>query len=244
VLGLAGLGAGAVAVYLTHVEAGPAALLVVGLILLLIAMSGLIPNQIRFGDIAIDLRAVEDFVERAADTAPAKSREFVAALHDLEIRAPEVARAGSEAAAYKDMVILAIDQQLAVLDALPRLQASGEGSGLSPQLVRALPGGRFDLLFEAPDRVVVVEIRSSTRMLSPEWIEDLARQMTYEAELRQKRVVGLLITRTDVRSDVRDAIGKRSGQIQHVVVADHEGWIDLWNAVAIIAGRGSAENAQ
>jgi hypothetical protein len=39
-------------------------------------------------------------------------------------------------------------------------------------------------------------------------------------------------------------IGKRSGHIQHVVVADHKGWIDLWNAVANVAGRGSAENAQ
>jgi hypothetical protein len=202
------------------------------------------PNQIKFGDFAIDLRAVEDFVGRAADAAPANNLEFVAALRDLERRVPEAARPGSEAAAYKGMVILAIDQQLALLDARERLGTSEGSSGLSPQLVRALPGGRFDLFFEAPDRVIVVEIRSSTRMLSPEWIEDLGRQVTYEAELRGKRVVGLLVTRTDLRPDVRDAIGRPSNPIQHVVVADHAGWIDLWNAVANAAGRGSAENAQ
>jgi hypothetical protein len=49
-LGVAGLGAGGVAVFLTHVEAGPVALLAVGLIFMIVALSGRIPSRLKIGE--------------------------------------------------------------------------------------------------------------------------------------------------------------------------------------------------
>ena len=49
-LGLVGVGAGGAAVFITHVEAGPAALIVAGVLFLLIAMSGVMPTRLKVGD--------------------------------------------------------------------------------------------------------------------------------------------------------------------------------------------------
>ncbi len=64
-LGLIGLGAGGVAVFVTHLEAGPVALLVVGFLFLLIGMSGRMPSRLKIGDNeAAWEEAVQVFVER------------------------------------------------------------------------------------------------------------------------------------------------------------------------------------
>jgi hypothetical protein len=49
-LGLAGLGCGGVAVFTTQLEAGPVALLAVGLVLLLIGVGGRLPNRLKVGE--------------------------------------------------------------------------------------------------------------------------------------------------------------------------------------------------
>jgi hypothetical protein len=49
-LGIASLGAGGVAVFITHVEAGPVALLFVGLIFMIVALSGRLPTRLKLGE--------------------------------------------------------------------------------------------------------------------------------------------------------------------------------------------------
>jgi hypothetical protein len=49
-LGLAGLGAGGAAVFITHLEAGPVALLAAGLVLALIGLGGVMPTRLKIGD--------------------------------------------------------------------------------------------------------------------------------------------------------------------------------------------------
>jgi tetratricopeptide (TPR) repeat protein len=49
-LGAGGLGAGGVAVFVTKLEAGPVALLVVGFLFIIIGMSGKLPNRLKIGE--------------------------------------------------------------------------------------------------------------------------------------------------------------------------------------------------
>lgn len=49
-MGVAGLGAGGVAVFVTKLEAGPVALLAVGFLFLVVGMSGRLPNRLKIGE--------------------------------------------------------------------------------------------------------------------------------------------------------------------------------------------------
>ena len=64
--GIAGLGAGAVAVFVTHLEAGPVALLAVGLIFMIFGLAGTLPTRLKVGDNEaaweLERQAVETFV--------------------------------------------------------------------------------------------------------------------------------------------------------------------------------------
>jgi len=83
-LGLVGLGSGGVAVFVTHLEAGPVALLAVGLVLLLVAAGGRLPSRLKVGDSEATWDAVEEFVERVAEgVSPDQRPELVDALNDL-----------------------------------------------------------------------------------------------------------------------------------------------------------------
>jgi hypothetical protein len=48
-LGLIGLGAGGAAVFITHLEAGPMALLAAGFLFMIIGMSGRMPSRLKVG---------------------------------------------------------------------------------------------------------------------------------------------------------------------------------------------------
>jgi hypothetical protein len=107
-LGLAGLAAGAVAVFITDVEAGPVALLLVGLFLLLVAASGRLPSHVKYKDSEASW-AIEEFVERVVEEA---SREqvpkVIEALNGLRDTAPAAAAAGlgviASGQAYEEFV--------------------------------------------------------------------------------------------------------------------------------------------
>ena len=49
-LGIAGLGAGGIAVFVMKLEAGPVALLAVGFLFLIVGMSGRLPNRLKIGE--------------------------------------------------------------------------------------------------------------------------------------------------------------------------------------------------
>jgi hypothetical protein len=94
-LGLAGLGAGSAAVFVTHLEAGPVALLAVGLVLLLVGAGGRLPSRLKFGENEATWDAVEEFVERVVEgVSPEQRPGLVEALNDLREAAPAAAAAG------------------------------------------------------------------------------------------------------------------------------------------------------
>ena len=71
VLGLIGLGAGGTAVFVTDLEAGPVALIVVGALLLFIGLAGVMPTRLKIGDNEAEwLREIGESVERIEEKAP------------------------------------------------------------------------------------------------------------------------------------------------------------------------------
>jgi tetratricopeptide (TPR) repeat protein len=71
VLGLAGVGSGGAAVFLTHVEAGPVALIAGGVVFLLISFSGVMPTYMKVGATeARWQREVRESVLRIEEKAP------------------------------------------------------------------------------------------------------------------------------------------------------------------------------
>jgi hypothetical protein len=71
VLGLAGVGSGGAAVFLTHVEAGPVALIAGGVVFLLISFSGVMPTYLKVGATEAKWqREVRESVRRIEEKAP------------------------------------------------------------------------------------------------------------------------------------------------------------------------------
>ena len=108
-LGLVGLGFGGVAVFVTQLEAGPVALLAVGLVLLLVGVGGRLPSRLKVGENEAAWEAVEGFVSRVADEVPIEQApQLVEALNRLAAAAPSVAAAGlgvvTERMTYERMV--------------------------------------------------------------------------------------------------------------------------------------------
>jgi hypothetical protein len=95
VLGLVSLGSGGVAVFVTQLEAGPVALLAVGLVLLLIGAGGRLPSRLKVGENEAAWEAVEGFISHVADEVPSEQTpQLVEALNRLAAVAPSVAAAG------------------------------------------------------------------------------------------------------------------------------------------------------
>jgi hypothetical protein len=110
-IGLAALGLGGLAVFVTHVEAGPVALLAVGLVLLIVGAGGRLPSRLKVGENeAAWEAAIEDFATRVVDEAPSKQApQLAAALSELAEAVPSATAAERLGAltgrvAYEQMV--------------------------------------------------------------------------------------------------------------------------------------------
>jgi hypothetical protein len=96
-LGVAGLGSGGAAVFLTHVEAGPVALITAGFLLLVIGASGQLPNRLKIGDNEAEwyevFRRVQETAEATAEVTAAKTArsELEIAMRRIEKGSPEAA---------------------------------------------------------------------------------------------------------------------------------------------------------
>lgn len=84
VLGLAGLGAGATAVFVTDVEAGPAALLLAGLVLIVIALSGALPSSLKMGDNEVKFGAAGGVLDQTLERAGVSTGEKAAIVGQLD----------------------------------------------------------------------------------------------------------------------------------------------------------------
>jgi hypothetical protein len=144
VLGLAGLGSGGVAVFITQLEAGPVALLAIGLVLLLIGTGGRLPTRLKVGENEAAWDAVEGFVSRVADEVPSDlAPQLVDALNELAQAAPSAAAAGlgvvTERITYERMVRKMLSEAVRELN---RFEGAERLGGLEPLAPCALLSGR------------------------------------------------------------------------------------------------------
>ncbi len=157
-LRLGGLGSGGAAVYLTHLEAGPVGLLAVGLLLLLVGMSGRLPTRIRVGDNEAAWDAVQEFVDRVTDDAPDDAKPgLINALGDLAGAAPRATSSALSALAYELMISNMLHEFVI------QANATGEDS-LS---FDASQGGDSMACWSAPDEQLVLRSRH-TPLLCPQ----------------------------------------------------------------------------
>ncbi|MGH3275244.1 MAG: hypothetical protein ACRDNZ_13090 [Streptosporangiaceae bacterium] len=105
ILGLVGLASGGAAVFITHLEAGPVALLAAGLILFLIGLVGYAPTRLRIGDneaeFAVVSSALATAVEAARPDARADVTEAVARVAEVS---PQLAARAQSAIAWVEAV--------------------------------------------------------------------------------------------------------------------------------------------
>jgi hypothetical protein len=210
-LGLAGLGSGGAAVYITHLEAGPVGLLVVGLILILVGMSGRMPSRIRIGDNEAvweaEREAMREFVKEVADRTPEEQQpELLGALSNLAQAAPEVASAGLLAVAYEQLVVSMI------YDAFLDLGEVGSVSGSrSPDL-------GADMQVETADRLLFVEARSYPGRIAASTLDRLAGRVVRISDQTDKPISSLLVTRTPLTHLAREAL-QRYADLYVAVIA-------------------------
>lgn len=158
-LGLASLGAGAFAVFDTHLEAGPVALLALGLILILITMAGRLPSRLKAGDFeAAFEEKVSDFVETAISEATPEARpRLVEALEPIAEVLPRGALSAANSYIYENMINGIIFSII-----------SGQMSALGRPITydaKQRDYDDFDGLLQSDNAVVPVVIKYGTRDL-------------------------------------------------------------------------------
>jgi hypothetical protein len=215
-LGAASLGAGAVAVFVTHLEAGPVALLAIGLIFMIVGLAGTLPTRLKVGDNEaaweIERQAVETFVERVAeDVVPVvNQREFLGALDDLAEDAPRFAAPLYSALAYERIVKSMLEDAVRTLDEdvklpSPALEWQPRGSDVKMDAVVSTADGR----------TLIIELKTSQRTS--------ARNILGQLQVYRDRMPGLsgglLISRYHVRGS--DLLAQEP-YTYYVVVAGRE----------------------
>jgi hypothetical protein len=197
-LGLAGLGAGGAAVFITHVEAGPVALLIVGLVLLLIGIGGRMPTRIKAGDYEAAWEAVQEFVGRVADDVPGQARpEMVDALGNLADAAPQAAAAGLSAIAYHDLVI----------SMLQDIVSSG-GTGNANVIINLTDDRIVDAVASSSERRIAIEIKSYPGNLNFSALLAFSLMLNADAWQTSTPISGLLISRTPLSIEARNELYK------------------------------------
>ncbi len=225
VLGLAGLLAGGVAIFITHVEAGPVALVAAGLIFLLIAMSGRMPSSLKYGDAEarFEQTAIEEFVMRTVAETPSKETpELVNALENLAIVAPRAAAAGlsavSNRTSYEQLVKTLLMDLASELPPGPAAGASAE--------TRALRQLGADFQVRYGDHLVLAGIRYSQKPIGTQVVEEARSQAGHASVLVSgiSSIQMLLITNQPLSKAAQDEIDTVRPAVSvpliHVLVRD------------------------
>jgi hypothetical protein len=195
-LGLAGLGSGGASVFITHLEAGPVALLAVGLILALVGLSGVLPTRLKVGDNEAEWMqeraAVAGILKDQAASAPAEDREKVEDLVDrVAAVAPEVA----------GPAISVFDGERSILNLLREVVVTDD---IQFSVIRAGKSGRryeWDGIIDlAPDsdtrrsraRRILIEIKWDVRSYAI-FRETIGKAIAYARDFPQYEVALLLI---------------------------------------------------
>ncbi|MET8355487.1 hypothetical protein [Micromonospora sp. NPDC005171] len=151
--------------FVTDLEAGPVALLLVGMIFLLIAMNGRLPSRLKFGDNEAAWEAVQEYVEATVDDAPLpERRDLLHRLHELAKNAPQATGPALEAVAYEQSVLEMLRE--IAHDVRPQITTES----------RSGAGSRFDAVITGPSsRQALVEIKLRANR-SRSWYEGIYEQ--------------------------------------------------------------------
>jgi hypothetical protein len=232
ILGIAGLGAGGAAVYLTHLEAGPVGLMAVGLIFMIIALGGVLPSRLKVGENEAtweaEREAVGRFVERVAEGTPVvNQREFLGALSDLAEKAPEVAARGVSAVAYEQQLRAEIEDVLHELE-------DNSVTGRLPRYSSGIFGASrniIDATIRTPHgRLVRIEMRVSETPLSATWVEGLHQKLNRMSSDYGDNRVMLAITKVPLTHAAQDLL-QRYPEIHYVLYRGPEDREELKRAL-------------
>lgn len=223
-LGLAALGSGGVAVFVTHLEAGPVALLAVGLVLLLVGAGGRLPSRLKVGDNEAAWEAVEEFVSRVAEDVPSEQTpQLVNALNELAEVAPSAAAAGlgavTERITYEQMVKEMLTEAVQEINR-SQLEGSAKGSvplEFSPTGMGDFAQGRYDAIISAPNGAYLrVKIRQRVDRNTIKEIEETA------AKEAVKGAIGALLISNQEPTPVAVARLISSDFVRHIRIIDKD----------------------
>jgi hypothetical protein len=190
-LGIASLGAGGVAVFTTHVEAGPVALLFVGLIFMIVALSGRLPTRLRIGESEAEWQDVAGaIIETAVDASPPSVKaEIVPQLEELVEVAPRAAAPALSGFLYESSIEATIARTASTLPEVEQVRTR----------VMVDRVGEFDLAIEATrNRLILVEIKSVLALASSRIAGIFGRARAYREAHPELRVGLLLVTRYEL----------------------------------------------
>lgn len=233
-LGLAALGSGGVAVFVTHLEAGPVALLAVGLVLLLIGAGGRLPSRLKVGENEAAWEgAVEEFVSRVAKEVPSEQApELVEALNELAEVAPAAAVAGlgavTERFTYRPLVMEMLDEAVQEID---RSQLNGSAKGpvpleFSPAGTGDFSKGRYDAVISASNGArLLVKIG---HRVDVDTIKEIAETVSKEAA---KGAVGALLISNQEPTPVAVPRLMTSDYVRHIRIINKDDLPKLAEAI-------------
>jgi hypothetical protein len=152
--GVAGFATGAVATFTRSVEAGPVALIGVGFLLFLMALSGYLPTRLKIGDNEAEFnQAIQNFVEATVEETPANERDqLLQYLTDLGQAFPQAANSGLSALVYEQVIIEMIRE--IAHDVRPQIKT----------MTTVGPGRSLDMMITGPHELRSAGVEISARM--------------------------------------------------------------------------------
>lgn len=104
-MGLALMASGVVAVFSTELEAGPVALLGLGLLFFFVGLAGRLPARLKFGDTEIELGELQEIAEDLVEVTPAAERQqLLKRLNELNTAIPNAATPAIEGLFFQQLV--------------------------------------------------------------------------------------------------------------------------------------------
>ncbi len=195
-LGVAGLGAGGVAVFITHVEAGPVALLAVGLIFMIIALSERLPTRLKIGENEAEWQEFAgDIIETAVEASPPSVKaELAPQLEELAEVAPRAAAPALSGLAYESSIAGAVAQSVIKIPDAQRVST----------WVKLEEVGEFDFVIEATDnRFVLVEVKASPRLSMAQVGAIMEKAHFYSEAYPDRKAALLLVSKYPLPAGVR-----------------------------------------
>jgi hypothetical protein len=228
-LGIAGLGAGGAAVFITHVEAGPVALLAVGLIFMIIALSGRLPTRLRIGDTEAEWQDVAgEVIETALDAAsPSTKAEVAGQLRELAEVAPRAAAPALSGLAYENSIMRTIENAANKIPDVQRVLT----------WVRLEEVGEFDFAIEATNnRFILVEVKASPRLSMAQVASIMEKAHVYREAYPDRKTGLLLVSRFSLLIGVQ-AMFAQDPRAECVVVRGHEDEDEFISAINRLLSR-------